>query len=42
MPKYVKRITLFNVPNEDDIKAVLEAYEVLRKTAEKVIHKTVP
>jgi len=36
MPQYVKRITLFNVPKEEDIDKVLAQYEVLRKTAEKV------
>lgn len=33
---YVKRTTLFKVPKEEDIEAVLKQYEVLRKTAVKV------
>ncbi|EXJ92070.1 hypothetical protein A1O3_00620 [Capronia epimyces CBS 606.96] len=34
-PKLVKRITLFKVPKEEDIDAILAQYEVLRATAEK-------
>lgn len=35
-PKYIKRVTLFKIPKEDDIDAVLGQYDILRKTAEKV------
>ena len=42
MPEtYVKRITLFKVPKDDDIEKVLKQYEILRKTAVKV-HTTPP
>lgn len=34
-PKYVKRVSLFQVPKEEDIDAILEEYKVLRATAEK-------
>lgn len=34
--KYIKRITLFKIPNEDDIEATIEQYKILRSTAEKV------
>ena len=33
---YVKRVTLFKVPKEEDIETVLKQYEVLRQTAVKV------
>ena len=33
---YVKRTTLFKVPKEEDIDAVLEQYAILRKNAVKV------
>ena len=32
----IKRITMFKVPKDEDIQAVLEAYDVLGKTATKV------
>ena len=32
----IKRITMFKVPKDEDIQAVLEAYDVMGKTAEKV------
>ncbi|RVX67531.1 hypothetical protein B0A52_08884 [Exophiala mesophila] len=32
---YVKRITLFKIPKEEDISALLEQYEILRSTATK-------
>lgn len=35
-PKYVKRITLFKIPKEEDIDAIISEYEVLRATAQKV------
>ncbi|KAJ9613042.1 hypothetical protein H2200_002983 [Cladophialophora chaetospira] len=35
MSKTVKRITLFKIPKEEDIDAVLEQYQVLRNTAQK-------
>ncbi|KIW99777.1 uncharacterized protein Z518_10705 [Rhinocladiella mackenziei CBS 650.93] len=34
-PKYIKRITLFKVPKEEDIDAIIAEYEVLRATAQK-------
>ncbi|KEF54151.1 uncharacterized protein A1O9_09946 [Exophiala aquamarina CBS 119918] len=34
-PKYIKRVTLFKIPNEEDIDAVLAQYDILRKTAQK-------
>ncbi|KAK5044637.1 hypothetical protein LTR84_010651 [Exophiala bonariae] len=34
-PKYIKRVTLFKIPKEDDTEAVLAEYDILRKTAEK-------
>ncbi|KAJ9656239.1 hypothetical protein H2198_005090 [Neophaeococcomyces mojaviensis] len=34
-PKYIKRITLFKVPKEEDIDRLLAQYEVLRQTAVK-------
>lgn len=34
--KYVKRITLFKIPKEEDIEATIEQYKVLRSTAVKV------
>ena len=33
---YIKRTTLFKVPKEEDIDAVLKQYEILRKNAVKV------
>ena len=39
--KYVKRITLFKIPKEEDIEATLEQYRVLRTTAVKVSRKRV-
>ncbi|OAL40553.1 hypothetical protein AYO20_00289 [Fonsecaea nubica] len=33
--KYVKRVSLFKVPKEDDIDAILAEYQVLRNTAQK-------
>lgn len=33
---YVKRITLFKIPKEEDVSALLEQYEILRSTATKV------
>ena len=35
-PKYVKRVTLFKIPKEEDIDAVLSEYQVMRATAQKV------
>lgn len=35
-PSFVKRITLFKVPKEEDIDAILGQYEIMRTTAEKV------
>jgi hypothetical protein len=35
-PKYIKRVTLFKIPKEEDIDAVLDQYDILRKTAQKV------
>lgn len=35
-PKYIKRVTLFKIPKEEDVDAVLAEYDLLRKTAEKV------
>lgn len=35
-PKYIKRVTLFKIPKEEDVDAVLAEYDILRKTAEKV------
>jgi len=32
---YIKRTTLFKVPNEEDIQMVLQQYEILRKNAVK-------
>lgn len=32
----IERITLFNIPNEEDRNRVLEQYKVLAKTATKV------
>ncbi|OAP64991.1 hypothetical protein AYL99_00963 [Fonsecaea erecta] len=34
-PKYVKRVTLFKVPKEEDIDAILAEYQVMRSTAQK-------
>lgn len=34
--KFVKRITLFNIPKEEDIETTLRQYDVLRDTAVKV------
>lgn len=34
---YIKRTTLFKVPNEEDIQMVLQQYEILRKNAVKVL-----
>lgn len=34
-PKYIKRITLFKIPKEEDIDAVIAEYAVLRTTAQK-------
>lgn len=34
---YIKRTTLFKVPKEEDIETVLKQYEILRKTAVKVM-----
>jgi len=34
-PKYVKRVTLFQVDKEEDIDAILGQYEVMRSTAQK-------
>jgi hypothetical protein len=34
--KTVKRITLFKIPKEEDIDAILGEYQVLRSTAQKV------
>lgn len=39
---YIKRTTLFKVAKEEDIDAVLKAYEVLRKNALKVCMASVP
>ena len=33
----IERITLFNIPNEEDRNRVLEQYKILAKTATKVI-----
>jgi hypothetical protein len=35
-PKYVKRVSIFKVPKEEDIDAIIAEYDVLRKTAQKV------
>jgi hypothetical protein len=35
---YVKRLTLFKIPNESDIDKVLQQYEVVKATARKVSH----
>lgn len=35
-PKYVKRVSLFKVPKEEDIDAIIAEYAVLRATAQKV------
>jgi len=35
-PKYIKRVTLFKVPKEEDIDAILAEYQVMRSTAQKV------
>ena len=35
---YYKRYTLFKIPKEEDIDAVLKQYDVLRATAVKVGH----
>lgn len=34
--RYIKRITLFKIPKEEDIEATLEQYKILRTTAQKV------
>lgn len=34
---YVRRITLFKIPSESDIEAVLKAYDVLKQTNKKVM-----
>ncbi|KAL2401036.1 hypothetical protein ABEF95_016761 [Exophiala dermatitidis] len=34
-PSFVKRITLFKVPKEEDIDAIIGQYEIMRTTAEK-------
>lgn len=36
MPTTVKRISLFKIPKEEDIDAILGEYHVLRTTAQKV------
>jgi hypothetical protein len=33
---YVRRITLFKIPSESDITAVLKAYDILKETNKKV------
>lgn len=33
---YVKRLTMFKIPKEEDIEKVLKEYEVLRKNAKRV------
>lgn len=33
---YIKRTTLFKIPKEEDIEAVLRQYEIVRATARKV------
>jgi hypothetical protein len=35
-PAHVKRLTMFKIPKEEDIEAVLKEYEVLRENAVKV------
>lgn len=35
-PKYIKRVTMFKIPKEEDIVTTLQQYEVLRDTAVKV------
>jgi predicted component of type VI protein secretion system len=37
-PKYVKRVTLFKVPKEEDIDAIIAEYATMRASAQKVIH----
>ncbi|KAL6249550.1 hypothetical protein RBB50_003403 [Rhinocladiella similis] len=34
-PKYVKRVSLFKVPKEEDVDAIIAEYAVLRATAQK-------
>lgn len=34
--KYIKRITLFKVPKEEDVDAAIQKYKTLRETAVKV------
>lgn len=41
MPQ-IERITLFKIPNEDDLNRVLEQYKVLAKTAVKVYTQLPP
>jgi hypothetical protein len=36
-PKYVKRVTLFKVPKEEDIDAIIAEYATMRASAQKVI-----
>lgn len=33
---YVKRLTMFKIPKEEDIEKVLREYEILRKNAKRV------
>lgn len=35
-PKYIKRVTMFKIPKEEDIETALKQYVVLRETAVKV------
>ncbi len=35
--KYVKRVTLFKVPKEEDIDAIIAEYGTMRTSAQKVI-----
>jgi hypothetical protein len=35
---FIKRVTLFKVPKEEDIEAILSEYQVMRSTAQKVIN----